>query len=297
MRKIALVNQKGGVGKTTTAVNLCAAFAHFKRKTLLIDLDPQANATISFGLIPHKLQKTIYTLLAGKTTLTETIHKVGKYLHVIPSNIDLAGAELELSTAIGREYTLRDAMEPVTNYEFIIVDSPPSMGILNVNGLTFVDEVFIPLQCEFFAMHGISLLARTIDLVKKRLNPSLKLGGVIACMYDARKSLSREVEEEISSHFSDKLFKTRIRANVKLAESPSHGKTIFDYAPESNGAHDYLALAREILGIADEAPKEAVAPSPARQKESPPPPAQSASPIEPPTEKVPVTVEHLQEHV
>lgn len=254
MRKIALVNQKGGVGKTTTAVNLSAAIASIGKKTLLIDLDPQANATVSLGLTPHRLEKTVYTLLAGRTPLDDVILRLSENLHMIPSNIELAGAELELSAAIGREYTLRDALASLTGYDVVIIDSPPSMGLLNVNGLTYAAEVFIPIQCEFLALHGVSLLLRTIQMVKKRLNPTLELSGVIACMFDARKGLSQEVLDEIKNHFGDKLFRSRIRTNVKLAEAPSHGKTVFDYAPESNGARDYLNLAKEILGIAEQPP-------------------------------------------
>ena len=249
MRKIALVNQKGGVGKTTTAVNLSAALARLGKRVLLVDLDPQSNATVSFGIVPHELKNTTYTLLCNDIKSNDVIRKVADNLFLIPSNIDLAGAELELSTAIGRESVLKDAMEGVDNFDFIFVDCPPSMGILNVNGLTYVDEVFIPLQCEFFALHGISLLLRTIDLVKKRLNPTLTISGIIPCMFDIRKGLSKEVISEIEAFFKEKVFKTRIRVNVRLAEAPSHGKSIFDYAPDSYGSEDYMNLAKEILGI------------------------------------------------
>ncbi|HXG61525.1 MAG TPA: AAA family ATPase [Planctomycetota bacterium] len=246
MRKIALVNQKGGVGKTTTAVNLSAALARLDRRVLLIDFDPQANATVSLGVPPHQQKSTSYALLTGAPP--DPV-RLSDRLHLVPSNIELAGAEMELASEIGRETVLRNALSGLSGYDFVILDCSPSLGLLSVNALTFVQEVMIPLQCEFLALHGISLLLRTIELVKKRLNPALEITGVIACMYDARKSLARETVQEIENYFKDKVFRSRIRTNVRLAEAPSHGKSIFDYAPESYGAEDYLALAREVAGI------------------------------------------------
>lgn len=246
MRKIALLNQKGGVGKTTTAVNLAAALSRLDRRVLLIDLDPQSNATISLGVAPHQQKLTTYSVLTGTPPQPMTITP---NLHMIPANIDLAGAEMELTSAIGRESVLRDALAPLQGYDFILVDSPPSLGLLSVNALTYVGEVMIPVQCEFLALHGISLLLRTVDLVKKRLNPALEITGVVPCMFDARKGLSRETVVELEKHFKDRICRTRIRTNVRLAEAPSHGKSIFDYAPESNGAEDYMSLAREVAGI------------------------------------------------
>jgi chromosome partitioning protein len=253
MRRIALVNQKGGVGKTTTAVNLSAALSRLDRKVLLVDLDPQSNATVSLGLNPQQQSHTSYSVLAGEPPAPLELSPT---LHLLPSSIELSGAEIELASAIGRETLLRDALAGLQGYDFLILDCSPSLGLLTVNALTTVDEIMIPLQCEFLALHGMSLLMRTIDLVKKRLNPGLEIKGVIPCMFDARKGLAKDIVQEIDRHFGDKVFKTRIRANVRLAEAPSHGKTIFDYAPDSNGAEDYLALAREIAGI------ELIAPAP-----------------------------------
>ena len=249
MRRIALVNQKGGVGKTTTAVNLAAGLATIGKRVLLIDLDPQSNTTINFGLRPHELKLTTYSILVGGVPPAEVIRQIAPNLFLIPASIDLAGAEMELSTQFGREQILRDAMQTVGDYDFCLVDCPPSLGILNVNGLVFVNEVFIPMQCEFFALHGLSLLVRTIEVVKKRLNPTLDVTGVVACMYDSRKGLSRETVREIEKHFGPRVFTTKIRTNVRLAEAPSHGKSIFDYAPDSYGTEDYLALAREVAGL------------------------------------------------
>jgi len=234
------------VGKTTTAVNLSAAISRLDRRVLLVDLDPQSNATVSLGVPPSDQQNTTYALLNGgpfkPLELTPNFH-------LVPSNIELAGAEMELTSVIGREIVLRDALADIKGYDFMILDCSPSLGLLSVNALTTASEVMVPLQCEFLALHGISLLIRTVDLVRKRLNPELSITGVIPCMYDVRKGLARDVVVEIEKHFGSKVFKSKIRSNVRLAEAPSHGKSIFDYAPDSYGAEDYLALAREIVGI------------------------------------------------
>jgi len=259
MRKIALVNQKGGVGKTTTAVNLSAAVARHGKRVLLIDLDPQSNATVSFGLRPNDLKLTTYSLLGGTAQPAEVMIEVGPNLCIIPSSLDLAAAEMELSATVGREQVLKEAMRDVAEFDFVFVDCPPSLGVLNVNGLVFVDEIFIPVQCEFFALHGLSLLMRTVDLVKRRLNPNLAVTGFVPCMYDSRKGLARETVKELEGHFKGRVFNTRIRTNVRLAEAPSHGMTIFGYAPDSYGADDYDALARELLGLAIPVPEPAPA--------------------------------------
>lgn len=246
MRKIAIVNQKGGVGKTTTTVNLASALSQQGAKVLLIDLDPQANATISLGLRPNGLKYTVYSLIAGKTKPEKCIYNIKPSLDMIPCNINLSGIEMELANEIGRETILKDKLSTINSYDFVLLDCPPSLGIISVNGLCYAKEIFIPIQCEFFALHGLSLLMNTIELVKKRLNQELELSGVIITMYDNRKMLSREVLKEIGKHFQGKVFNTKIRINVKLAEAPSHGKTVLDYAPESNGASDYRQLSGEI---------------------------------------------------
>ena len=234
------------MGKTTTAVNLSAAISRLDRRVLLVDLDPQSNATVSLGVPPNDQKDTTYALLNGgpfkPLELTPTFH-------LVPSNIELAGAEMELTSVIGREIVLRDALADLKGYDFMILDCSPSLGLLSVNALTTAKEVMVPLQCEFLALHGISLLIRTVELVRKRLNPELSITGVIPCMYDVRKGLARDVVVEIEKHFGSKVFRSKIRSNVRLAEAPSHGKSIFDYAPDSYGAEDYLALAREIVGI------------------------------------------------
>lgn len=268
MRKIALVNQKGGVGKTTTAVNLSDALSRLDRRVLLIDLDPQSNATISLGIPPTDQKNTTYAILNGDAP---NPIEISPHLHLIPSSIDLAGAESELAVEIGRETILRDALSSLSGYDFIILDCSPSLGLLSINALTYVTEVMVPLQCEFLALHGISLLTRTVDLIRKRLNPDLEIKGVIPCMYDVRKGLARETVAELQNYFKGKVFKTRIRTNVRLAEAPSHGLTIFEYAPDSNGAEDYLALAREIVGIEPIVREEAPAVPDCAEDPAPPP--------------------------
>lgn len=241
---ISLLNHKGGVGKTTSAINIGAALVQFKKRVLLVDLDPQANLTISLGIPRQKI--SIYQNIRGEAELTPYTVKPG--LDVVTSNLDLSGAEMELINEAGREFILRELFEPVGHdYDYIIIDCPPSLGLLTLNALTASNSVMIPMQAEFLAMQGIVKIKQVTDKVRFRLNKKLQIGGVIATMYDQRKVLNRDIVETIEGFFGDKVFKTRIRNNVALAEAPSEGKDIFDYSPSSNGAKDYLALAKEII--------------------------------------------------
>lgn len=266
MRTIALVNQKGGVGKSTTAVNLSAGLAKLGKRVLLIDLDPQAHATVALGLDPRKLEKTIYTLLSGQAQMGEVLRPVADGLSIIPSNIHLAGGEAELSTLPEPAYVLKRAMGAVnpSDFDYAIVDCPPQLGFLNVNCLIWVREVFIPMTCEFYALHGLSLIMDTVERLRAKLNPALGISGVITCQVHPRRAITRDVLSDLERHFPGKVLKTRIRVNVRLVEAPSHGKSIFDYAPDSNGAADYMSLAREIAEqtpSVDEVPETPVAES------------------------------------
>jgi chromosome partitioning protein len=260
MRSIAIMNQKGGVGKTTTAVNVSAALAATGLRVCLIDLDPQAHATLHFGLDLDPNQPSIYQVLTGKTRLSEVRREVAENLWVVPSSLDLAAAEIELVSMVGREVIFRDKLrEDDMQFDFLLVDCPPSLGLLTLNALAAVNEVFIPLQPHFLALHGLSKLLETIDLVAARLNHQLILSGIILCMYDTNTRLAVEVSQDVDDFFHNarghatpwataQTFQTRIRRNVRLAEAPSFGKSIFQYAPDSNGAEDYRRLAEEILG-------------------------------------------------
>ena len=246
MRTIALINQKGGVGKTTSAINIGAGLSQLGKRILLIDLDPQAHLTYSLGIQAHELERTVYEILQGEATVKETMVSRGE-LSVIPSTLNLSGAEVELSGVAGREFLLQEAINGVKGFDYVLLDCPPSLGLLTLNALTTAGEVYIPLQTEFLALQGMSKLLETVEVVKKRLNKSLEISGIIATRYDQRKNLNREVVEKIREHFGDKLFKTLVRDNVALAEAPSFGKTIFEYKPDSYGAEDYLTLSKEIL--------------------------------------------------
>lgn len=254
MRKIALINQKGGVGKTTSTANLGACLATLGRRTVILDIDPQANLTVHFGISPYELDGSIYDLLMGECTFDDVMVKTDvEGLDIVPANIDLAGAEIELVGMIGREIILKEKLEDIEErYDYLLVDCPPSLGLLTLNALTTVTEILIPLQVEFFALQGMSQLLKTLERVKKRLNHDLDITGIIPCMYDSRTRLSREVLDNIRQYFEAKVFNTIIRKNVKLAESPSHGKPIIDYEPSAHGSTDYMALAREV--IAQETP-------------------------------------------
>lgn len=245
-RIIALVNQKGGVGKTTSTINIGAGLARAGKKVLLVDLDPQGNLTISLGIKAHELDTTLYELLKGEVNAIRTIVE-GSY-DVIPSDIRLSGAELELNSQPGREMILKEVLKPIAaKYDYILIDCPPSLGLITLNGLTAAQEIFIPLQAEFLALNGMAQLINTIKAVQRRLNPDLGISGIITTLYDSRKNLNKEVLEKITEYFPDQAFKTLIRDNVALAESPSFGKDIFEYKPDSNGAEDYKALCAEII--------------------------------------------------
>jgi chromosome partitioning protein len=246
MRIISLLNQKGGVGKTTSTVNIGQGLSLLGKKVLLLDLDPQAHLTYSLGIKAHELEKTVFELLKGEATLDQVIQTVGA-MHVIPSTLDLSGAEMEFSSVAGREMLLKEALKKAHDYDYILIDCPPNLSILTLNTLTTAREVFICVQTEYLALQGIARLMETIQVVKKRLNKSLNVTGVICTRYDKRKRLNIEVAENIKSYFGQKVFQTMIRDNIALAEAPIQGKTIFDYAPKSHGAEDYMELCKEII--------------------------------------------------
>ncbi|MDC0230885.1 ParA family protein [Aureispira] len=248
---ISLLNHKGGVGKTTSAINIGAALVQLGKQVLLVDLDPQANLTLSLGIPRQKI--TIYENIRGEAELSPFTVKEG--LDVVTSNLDLSGAEMELINEAGREFILRELFEPVTHdYDYIIIDCPPSLGLLTLNALTASNYVMIPMQTEFLALQGIVKIKQVTDKVRFRLNKKLQIGGVIATMYDNRKVLNRDIVGTIEKFFGDKVFETRIRNNVSLAEAPSVGKDIFDYSKSSHGAHDYLALGKEIVARIESVP-------------------------------------------
>jgi chromosome partitioning protein len=249
MRKIAFINQKGGVGKTTSTANVGAGLALSGKRVLLIDLDPQGNLSMHFGIDVHNNDLSIYQIINGKNSPYEVLKKTAiKGLDLIPSNIDLASAEVELVNTVGRETIVKFYLDDLIHkYDYVLIDCPPSMGLLTLNALTIVNEIFIPLQTEYFALQGVSKLLQTFEIVKKRLNDSLEITGIIPCLYDSRTKLGQEVLEKIKEYFSDKVFNTIIRKNVKLSESPSHGIPVMTYAPDSNGARDYTALTKEII--------------------------------------------------
>jgi len=245
---ISLLNHKGGVGKTTSAINIGAGLVELGKRVLLIDLDPQANLTLSLGISRQKY--SIYEAVRGESELVPYTVRDG--FDVVTSNLDLSGAEMELINEAGREFILRELFEPIRDeYDYIIIDCPPSLGLLTLNALTSSDYVFIPLQTEFLALQGLTKIKQVIDKVRFRLNKKLDIGGVIATMYDHRKVLNRDVVETIKKYFGQKVFKTLIRDNVALAEAPAQRKDIFSYQRSSNGAKDYLALCKEIIERVD----------------------------------------------
>ncbi|HZL89137.1 MAG TPA: AAA family ATPase [Pirellulaceae bacterium] len=268
MRWIAIMNQKGGVGKTTTAVNLSAALAEAGQRVCLIDLDPQAHASLHLGVSLRDGERSVYDVLTGDLQLAEVRRQIGAQLWLVPAHLDLAAAEVELAGQVGKEVILRDklAQDP-EKFDYILVDCPPSLGILTISALTMVREVFLPLQPHFLALHGLSKLLKTIEVVSKRLNRQLRLSGVLLCMFDSGTRLAAEVSSDIGQYFQrertpgciwerTRTFQTRVRRNIRLAEAPSFGQSILQYAPQSHGAEDYRQLSREVLAMEADAAAE-----------------------------------------
>ncbi len=251
-RVYAVANQKGGVGKTTTVVNLGAYLAFGGRRVLLVDFDPQANATSSLGVDKHTVSPSVYHCVIDSLPLEQALTLTGRVgLDLIPASPALAGAEIELVSVLAREHRLRQTLAPLRErYDYVLIDCPPSLGLLTVNALAAADHVIIPIQCEYLAMEGLAQLLNTIELVRVSLNPGLGICGLLMTMYDMRTTLAQQVVDEVRRHFPDKVFRTVIPRSVRLSEAPSYGEPIMDYAPMSAGAQAYAALAAEILALA-----------------------------------------------
>jgi chromosome partitioning protein len=246
---IAMTNQKGGVGKTTSAINLGASFAAMKRRILLVDLDPQGNATMGCGVDKRSVTKSAYDLLMNEATLEEVVvHVEHSNFDLVPSNADLTGAEVGLLDELGRELRLKHALDPVRkDYDYIIIDCPPALSMLTVNALTAADSVLIPMQCEYYALEGLTALLDTVDKIRRILNPKLEVEGLLRTMFDSRNNLSNQVSQQLTKHFGPKVYSTVVPRNVRLAEAPSHGLPALLYDKNSSGALAYLALAGEVL--------------------------------------------------
>ena len=253
-RIIAVANQKGGVGKTTTAINLSSCLSALGKRVLAIDMDPQGNMTSGLGVDKDNVEKTVYDLIIGRATVEECLCKeVFENLDLLPTNIDLSAAEIELIGVENKEFIIRDEVAKIRgNYDFVIVDCPPSLSMLTINAMTTTDTVLVPIQCEYYALEGLSQLMHTIDLVKERLNPDLEMEGVVFTMYNARTNLSLQVVENVKDNLDQTIYKTIIPRNIRLAEAPSHGLPINIYDPKSSGAESYMLLAEEVIHKGEE---------------------------------------------
>lgn len=308
MRSIAIMNQKGGVGKTTSSVNLAAALAQRGKRVLLIDMDPQAHASLHLGIDPLPETRSIYDVMTDDDSLEAVRQQAAENLWVVPSHLDLAGAEVELAGVVGREFILRDKLSADSKeYDYLIIDCPPSLGILTINALAAVNEIIIPLQPHFLALHGLSKLLQTIKLVSTRLNRDLRLTGIVLCLYESGTTLAREITGDVRRFFEEEaerdpaspwaeavLYRSKIRRNIRLAEAPSFGESIFDYDPKSNGADDYADLAAEIDGGIKEVARRSAekrALKPERKLEPAPKPEPEAKTGETPAAAEPVSEE------